>query len=72
MGQEQLCQVDAITRSKTPKCTEVLPVFLSLCSVTVTADGKICCSLSHKFKKIGTFNKWTILKNPSIAQPYFS
>lgn len=51
MGQEQVCQVDAITRSKTSKFTELLPVFLSPCSVTVTADGKICSRLSHKFKK---------------------
>lgn len=46
MGQEQVCQVDAITRSKTPKFTELLP---ALCSVT--ADGKNSSSLSHKFKE---------------------
>lgn len=45
MGQEQVCQVDAIARSKTPKFTE-LP---ALCSVT--EDGKTSSSLSHKFKE---------------------
>lgn len=68
MGQEWACQVDAVTGSETPEFSRTAPTS-GFCD-TVTADGRAYSTLSCKFK-IGRFNKWNILKSPSVAWSYF-